>query len=240
LYRSDYLNTSISELDAKNVTLKELLSLAFDKSDITYKILEDKLVVITPKTLTSALQQQKISGTVIDATSNEPIIGANVVVEGTTIGAVTDANGKFSLDIPKADAVLVVSFLGFNSERVSISGQSNIEVKLIPDVKNVGEVVVVGYGVQKKEALTGAITAIKGKEMEKGKTTNLSNSFAGRISGVVASTASGEPGSDASRLLIRGQSTNGDNSPLIVVDGVANRLGGLERIDANDIESISV
>lgn len=184
-------------------------------------------------------QTGKIDGTVLD-NENAPLPGVNVIVKGTSVGTTTDANGTFSLDNPGADAILVFSFIGYQTQEVAVGATTKFNIILATDVETLSEVVVVGYGSTKKESLTSAITSVKGSELVKSPQPNLSNSFAGRVSGVVASTSSGEPGYDNSRLLIRGQSTTGDNSPLVVIDGVANRLGGLERLDPNDIASVSV
>jgi TonB-dependent starch-binding outer membrane protein SusC len=169
----------------------------------------------------------------------EGMPGVSISVKGTTTGTATDANGMFNMNVP-SDATLVFSFIGYVTEEVLVNNRSTINVQLLPDIKALSEVVVVGYGTQKRETLTGSVTAVQGKELVKSPQPNLSNSFAGRMPGVIATTATGEPGYDASRILIRGQATTGDNSPLIVIDGVANRLGGLDRLNPNDIESISV
>jgi TonB-dependent starch-binding outer membrane protein SusC len=166
--------------------------------------------------------------------------GVNVVLKGTTAGTTTDSEGAFAINVPGEDAVLIFSFIGYETQEVRVGTATRLDISLKDDIETLTEVVVVGYGETKKQSLTSAITSVKGQELVKSPQPNLSNSFAGRVSGVVASTSSGEPGSDAARLLIRGQSTTGDNSPLVVIDGVANRLGGLERLDPNDIESVSV
>ena len=180
-----------------------------------------------------------VEGKVLEE-GGSPLPGVNVIVKGTSVGTTTDAQGGFALSVPNQDAVLVFSFIGYKSQEVPVGSQSTFEIRLIADIETLSEVVVVGYGETKKESLTSAITSVKGKELVKSPQQNISNSFAGRISGVVASTSSGEPGYDNSRLLIRGQSTVGNNAPLVVIDGVANRIGGLERLDPNDIESVSV
>lgn len=187
-----------------------------------------------------AQTRSTVTGKVLAQENSIPLPGVNVIIKGTPTGTTTDSNGAFVLQVPGEDAVLVFSFIGYKSQEVPVGSQSIIEVVLETDIETLSEIVVVGYGETKKESLTSAITSVKGQELVKSPQPNLSNSFAGRVSGVVASTATGEPGFDGTRLLIRGQSTTGDNSPLVVIDGVANRLGGLERIDPNDIESISV
>jgi TonB-linked SusC/RagA family outer membrane protein len=180
-----------------------------------------------------------VEGKVVDENA-VPLPGVNVIVKGTSVGTTTDSEGAFALSVPDQNAVLVFSFIGYKSQEVSVGSQTRFDVTLATDIETLSEVVVVGYGETKKESLTSAITSVKGSELVKSPQTNLSNSFAGRVSGVVANTSSGEPGSDNSRLLIRGQSTTGVNTPLVVIDGVANRIGGLERLDPNDIASISV
>ncbi len=185
-----------------------------------------------------SLQQQKLSGTITDATTGEPVIGVNVVIEGTTIGVVSDANGKFTIEIAKSDGVLVVSFIGYNSERIIVNGQSNLEIKLVPDITKLDEVVVVGYGTQKKATLTGSVVTVKGETIIQSPSTNITNNLVGRLPGLTAVTPSGEPGNDASILRIRGSNTLGDNSPLIVVDGIAGR--SMQRLDPSDIESVTV
>src|SRR5687768_9451886 len=181
----------------------------------------------------------KVEGKVLEE-NGTPLPGVNVIVKGTSVGTTTDSEGAFALDVPGQDAVLVFSFIGYESQEVQVGSQTVFEIKLAADVETLSEVVVVGYGETKKESLTSAITSVKGQDLVKSPQLNLSNSFAGRIAGVVVNTPSGEPGFDNSRLLIRGQSTTGNNKPLVVIDGVANRVGGLERLDPNDIESISV
>jgi TonB-dependent starch-binding outer membrane protein SusC len=187
-----------------------------------------------------AQDQTLVRGIVTAQEDGQPLPGVNVVLKGTSTGTTTNAEGSFSLNVSGQNPILVFSFIGFKSLEIPVSNQTNFDVKLQPDVETLSEVVVVGYGETKKESLTSAITQVKGNDLIKSPQPNLSNSFAGRVSGVVASSSSGEPGFDASRLLVRGLSTPGDNSPLVVIDGVANRLGGLERLDPNDIESVSV
>lgn len=229
------LNNTIS-LKTENNSVPELLGQIFDKQQFNFKILENKMVVIAPREL---MQQQKITGTITDALNGEPIIGANILIEGTTIGVVTDVYGKFSLDISKTDAILVVSYLGYNSERVTVGRQSIMDVKLVPDVTKLDEIVVIGYGTQKKGNLTGAVTTVQGSDIAGSSSANVSNSLAGRSSGVIAVSNSGDPGDDASTLLIRGiNSFGGGTAPLIVVDGIADR--DMNRLNPADIESVTV
>jgi TonB-dependent starch-binding outer membrane protein SusC len=198
------------------------------------------LLVLLSCSFVLAQRETLVQGKISSQEDGQPLPGVNVVIKGTASGTTTSADGTFSLNVPGADAVLVFSFIGFETQEITVGSQTNFTISLKSDIETLSEVVVVGYGETKKESLTSAITQVKGAELVKSPQPNLSNSFAGRVSGVVASTSSGEPGFDNARLLIRGQSTTGDNSPLVVIDGVANRLGGLERLDPNDIESVSV
>jgi len=182
----------------------------------------------------------RISGKVTDE-NGLPLPGVSILLKGTTTGTVSDLNGNFSINVPDASSgVLVFSFIGYTSQSVTLTGSTQLTVSLQPDSKALNEVVVIGYGTQKKATLTGSISVIKGKDMVKSPQPNLSDSFAGRVSGVIANNPSGEPGYDGSGILIRGLATTGSNNVLVVVDGIPGQIGGLERLDPNDIESVSV
>jgi TonB-linked SusC/RagA family outer membrane protein len=184
-------------------------------------------------------QDLKISGVVTDE-KGETLPGVSVTLKGTTTGVITDINGKFTLNVPDASATLVFTYIGYTRQEVPVNGQTIINVKLEADAKSLNEVVVVGYGTQKKATLTGSISQVKGAELVKSPAPNLSNALAGRIPGVIVNNRSGEPGYDGSSITVRGLATTGSNDVLIVVDGVPGQIGGLERLDPNDIESFSV
>lgn len=181
--------------------------------------------------------QQKLAGTVVD-NNNEPISGASVFIKGTSTGTTTDATGRFEL-VAQGDSLLV-SYVGYKSQVVAIGRQTNFTIRLESDDQFLDDVVVVGYGTQRKTTLTGSVSEVKGQDLVKSPQPNLSNSLAGRFSGVMINNRSGEPGYDGSSITVRGQATTGSNDVLIVVDGVPGQIGGLERLDPNDIESISV
>jgi TonB-linked SusC/RagA family outer membrane protein len=183
-------------------------------------------------------QQIKVSGTITDATTNQAMIGVNIQLKGTTVGTISDINGKFTLSVPDPNATLIFSFIGYVTQEVALSGQTTVQVALAAEVSQLSEVVVVGYGTQKKVTATGSVTSAKGSDIVKSPSTNLTNNLVGRMPGLTAVSRSGEPGNDGAILRIRGSNTLGDNSPLIVVDGVANR--GMERLNPNDIESITI
>lgn len=189
---------------------------------------------------TGFAQTQEVSGVIISGEDNLPLPGASVLVKGTTNGTVTDIDGKFALNVSGPSDVLVISFIGFTQMEVTVGSKTTFDLTLMADTKSLDEVIVVGYGEQKKETITGAVATVKGKELTKSPAMNLSNSIAGRMAGVVAVNRSGEPGYDGSSIRIRGSNTLGDNSALVVIDGIPARAGGLERLNPNDIESISV
>jgi TonB-dependent starch-binding outer membrane protein SusC len=215
--------------------VSELLHSALSDKNLTYDLV-DKVIIITSSG--TSTQKIKVTGAITDAATNEPLIGVNIIVEGTSAGTISDMNGKYSLEVPGQNSTLVYSYVGYLSQSVMVSGQSSIDIKLVADITKLQEVVVVGYGVQKKETLTGAVTSTKGDDVQRSPATNLTNNLVGRLPGLVAVTRSGEPGDNAATLRIRGSNTLGDNNPLIVVDGIANRDMGT--ISASDIESISV
>lgn len=183
-------------------------------------------------------QAQMIKGTVKDERGGG-LPGVSIVVTGTTTGTVTDPDGGYTINMAGGNK-LTFSFIGFIGQEHEVGKKSVLDVVLISDTKALDEVVVVGYGTTKKATLTGSVTAVKGSELEKAPASNLSNTLGGRLPGVSAVQSSGEPGYDGSAIRIRGTNSLGNSNALIVVDGVPNRSGGLDRINPGDIESISV
>lgn len=182
-------------------------------------------------------QTSTINGKVTDA-NGEAIIGASVTVKGTTSnGTITDLDGKFNLDAP-ANATLVISYVGYKTIEIPVNGKKTLTITLKEDTEMLDEVVVVGYGTQKKATLTGSVSSVGGDDIKKMSPVNITNTLAGKTAGVIANTRTGEPGEDNADILIRGKGTLGSTSPLIVVDGVADRSFG--RLNPDDIESISV
>jgi len=179
-----------------------------------------------------------ITGTVADAESGTPIPGANVVVKGTTNGAVTDFDGNYSIEASSGD-VLVFSYVGFRPQEITLGSQSTVNVAMIEDVSTLDEVVVVGYGSQRKEDLTGAVSLVDTEEMTKQATNDVTQMMQGRVAGV-SITSDGQPGA-APSVRIRGVATFGIGAcaePLYVVDGVP--IDGIRDINPNDIESVQV
>ena len=184
------------------------------------------------------IMAQNVTGKISDDKGG-PLPGVSVLVKGTATGGITDDNGMFSLAADK-NATLIFSFIGFLTKEEALNGRSTIDISLEADNTALSEVVVVGYGTQKKVTVTGAVAQLQGDKIIKSPAMDISNSLAGRLPGLVVIQQSGEPGYDGATISIRGTNTLGNNSPLIVIDGIPDRDGGLGRISPRDIESISV
>ncbi|MDR3340408.1 MAG: TonB-dependent receptor [Candidatus Symbiothrix sp.] len=184
-------------------------------------------------------QTAKVTGNIVDATTNEPLIGVNIVVKNSpSIGAITDINGNFSIDAP-ANAVLVVSYVGYTKLEVSASS-SPLSIQLKEDSHALSELVVVGYGTQRRESLTGALQTLKSDKIVTVTTTSVENMLSGKVPGVYVSPSSGQPGSRGD-IIIRGKSSiNGVTSPLWVIDGVIVGTASNYSLNSNDIETMTI
>ncbi|MBD0260621.1 MAG: carboxypeptidase-like regulatory domain-containing protein, partial [Cytophagales bacterium] len=172
-------------------------------------------------------QSARVTGKVTSTADNQGIPGASVVVKGTTTGTTTNADGEFTLDAA-ADAVLVISYIGFTTEEVPVAGKSRIEVTLAEDIKALSEVVVVGYGEMRRSDLTSAQTTVTAKEIEKTVNTTIEQAIQGRAAGVYVTQNTGQPGGGVS-VNIRGlNSITGANEPLYVIDGVQIQSGNVQ------------
>ncbi len=183
-------------------------------------------------------QEMTVRG-VVSATTGESVIGAGVMIKGTSTGVTTDIDGRYEISAPE-NAVLVFSSIGYKSLEVRLEGRSVVNVSLEVDSQLLEEAVAIGYGSQSKITLTGSVTQTSGTELVKNSSMNLSQGLAGRLSGVVVSNRSGEPGNDDATMFIRGRSTLGDNTPLIIIDGIPGREDEFSRLTGEEIESINV
>lgn len=181
-------------------------------------------------------QTKQVSGVVTDGTG-ETVIGASVLEKGTTNGTITDLDGKFILTVNE-NAVLQISYVGYTTQEVPVQGKTTFSITLKEDSEMLEEVVVVGYGAQKKESVVGAISQVSNKELLQSPAANVSQAISGKIAGVITSQTSGAPGSDDTQIYIRGRATfAGDAQPLVLVDGVEREFS---QIAPDDIETISV
>ncbi|MBN1117572.1 MAG: TonB-dependent receptor [Bacteroidales bacterium] len=184
-------------------------------------------------------QDQSVSGKVTDGNTGEPLPGVNVVVAGTTNGTITDIDGAYTIQNVPADASISFSFVGYLTETIAVAGQSNLSVNLIPDITALSEVVVVGYGTQRKEAVTGSVASIGGDEIRAVASSNITQALQGRLPGVQLSQTSSKPGAEM-QIRIRGtRSLSADNNPLIVLDGIP-FSGSIGDINPSDIKSIDI
>lgn len=229
------------ELDVNHRSAKvsDYLASISDHTDIRYEF-ENNYIVLTKKDSPVELsinQQQgkRITGIITD-TAGEPIIGANVVEKGTTNGTITGIDGDFTLSV-KDDAVLQISYIGYNTMEVSTAGKSSLQIKLVEDLLTLDEVVVVGYGVQRKRDVTGSISQVKGDDLKNIPTANIANTMQGRVTGVEFVSGGSVPGNSPS-IRIRGTGTLNSADPLIIVDGIA--ATSIRDYNPNDIESIEV
>lgn len=227
------LNNTVS-LDIKGRSISEVLTNLLDNKAVTYKVLDNNIVVITP---TEGIQQIQVTGTVRDEQTQDPLPGVNVVVIGTTIGTVTDIEGKYSINVPTPNAILEFSFIGYSSQKIEVGGKNVIDLSLSTDIKSLDEIVVVGYGVQKKKLVTGATVQIKGEELAKMVTPNVIDAMKGQTPGVSISSGSAQPG-EAPKIVIRGMGTVNGAGPLYIVDGV--QTGNISFLNSNDIETIDI
>ena len=186
--------------------------------------------------LTSFGQQKTLSGTVVGE-DGIPIPGVTVIVKGTTVGSITDMDGKFSFMVPEDAKTLQISYIGMKTQELEVGNQTNFNVSLDPDVLGIDEVVVVGYGTQQKKTLTGAVSTVDADELRSVPAASAAAKLQGRVSGVTISNDN-TPGGE-SMVRIRGIGSVNDNNPLYIIDGVPT-TGGLSKINPNDIESISV
>ena len=205
------------DLVVSDQDIDQILEKLFESTGLGYRILENNLIVVTPE---GEVQQDFVTGKVTDATSGEGLPGVSIVVKGTTIGVSTDINGNYSISVTAPDAILIYSFIGYLSQEIPVGGRIKIDVSLAVDVTTLDEVVVVGYGTQKKSDITGTVASIPKDRLENAPNQNIAQAIQGAIPGVMIQTSSAGASPDQV-IMIRGRnSILADNSPLIVVDGI--------------------
>jgi TonB-linked SusC/RagA family outer membrane protein len=246
-------------LHVKDANIQDVLNLCFSNQPLSYTI-DDQIIIVKPRPLLgprpqppllpdlSVPPQTQIHGIVSDSATGKPLAGVTIQVKGTSSGTVTDGAGRFVLVVPD-DATLEVSYLGYNSKDLPVGNRTIINISLSSTATGLNQLVVVGYGTQKKSTLTGSVSQVAGSEVAKSPAANVTSSLQGRLPGLIANQRNGQPGRDDPDILIRGTGTvpppGGDfnallsaNAPLVVIDGVPR--DGLSRLNPEDIESISV
>lgn len=229
------------DLKFRHTPLKKALEKVFKDQPFTYTIVGQTIVVRKkddrPGQALEKLVLTEIQGTIVDSSTGAPLAGVTVKVKGSTIGTTTDANGRFSLSVPD-NAVLEVSYLGYGKKEVEVNGRTAVQISLSTATTGLNQLVVVGYGTQKKISITGAVSSVKGDELKETPVANISNSIAGRVAGVSMRPNGGQPGMDDPDIHIRGIGTTGNNNPLIVVDGIIR--SNINEIDPNTIKTVTV
>ena len=194
------------------------------------------LVMLLAYVPVSYAQTATVKGTVTDASGN-PLVGVNVIVKGTTIGTTTLTDGKYVVNFPPPSQTLVFTYIGMVTQEVKVDGRSTVNVVMKEDAGIMDEVVVVGYGTQKKVHMTGSVVAVSGDEIMKTTSSNISQALVGKLPGITTQQATGAPGADGVTIQVRGTSSFNGSTPLYIVDGIERPMG---LIDPNDVESISV
>jgi TonB-linked SusC/RagA family outer membrane protein len=244
LYRASAVNENkvVNYYRFKDQPLNEILDRLFEGTGYVYTI-DDRQVYINLKesektNLAPEQDKLRISGTILDS-KGSPLIGASVMEKGTMNGTVTDIDGRFSIAVTNEKSVLKISYVGYVTREFTVGRNTNPKITLIESDTSFDEVVVVAYGVQKKETLTGAISSVNTKDLKTSTSASLANALAGRISGLTSmQSGGGQPGRDDATMYLRGIGTINGASPLILIDGVPR--DNIRTIDINEVESISV
>ncbi|MBL7969804.1 MAG: TonB-dependent receptor [Prolixibacteraceae bacterium] len=235
LYKNENIDVNRTvNVDIKEKSVEALLDQVFKGTTVSYEVVNRQIVLIDKEkgNLFSEGQQQKsVSGKVTDSTGS-PLPGVSVVVKGTTSGTITDFNGNYSLSNFHENATLQFSFVGMKVQELAVAGKTTINVKMVEDAIGIEEVVAVGYGTQKKGNLTGSVASVKSEKLTIAPIASAANTLVGRLPGLISKQTSGQPGSDAAELSIRGF-----GNALVIVDGIESSFNN---IDANQIESVSI
>jgi len=245
-YNKDLLETAKPvTLSAQNMPLTAFLETALKDQLMDY-LIENRTIFIRKKAAhglsvnadgrSREAPLPPVTG-VVYGPDGQPLEGVNIVVKGAGTGVVSDGDGRFSINTP-ANAVLIFSYIGYINKEIVVGSQTTLRVSMEAEDSSMSGVVVVGYGQQKKATVTGSISTVEGDKLLASPSANFSGSLAGRLPGLTVVTSSGEPGRDNALLRIRGSNTLGDNSPLIVVDGIQNR--DINRLNPSDIENVTI
>lgn len=229
-------------VDFKDQPLFAVLNHILKDESVFYKI-DSNYIILVPSKEDAPNQQESmnqgvIQGVIVDA-NNEPVIGASIIQKGSSNGTISDIDGKFTLKTTTEKVTLVISFIGYHTEEINTNVGGNLRIVLKEDTQKLEEVIVVGYGTQKKVNLTGAVSAVAGEEMQKRPVLNAANMLQGQVPGLRVVQSSGQPGAESANFRIRGQGTysGAGSDPLILINGVP---GSLSTLDPSIIESVSV
>jgi len=241
-YNAELLaNRERVDIHMDSIRLKDVIDQLFHNS-VQYEVIDDQMIITARPSdeslqVTDEVMVTTITGRVVDD-QGEPVPGVNIIEKGTTNGTTTDVDGRYTISLSTTSAVLVYSFIGYQNQEITVgANQTVVDIKLVTDIRSLDEVVVVGYGTQKKVNLTGSVGSVEMNDMKSRPLTNTGQALQGTVAGVYALQNSGQPGADGTTISIRGVGTFGDNSPLVLIDGFP---GNMTDVNPNDIKSISV
>ncbi len=226
-------------VQANNQSIESVLTDLFKNTNIQYRVMDHQIVLMNKAAVSQTVQQttKSVQGKVIDEIG-EPVIGANIMEKGTTNGVISNIDGEFSIQV-SPNATLIISYIGYNTQEVVVGNQTQIQVVLAEDSQTLNEIVVIGFGTQKKANLTGAVSAVSGEDLSKRPVANTATMLQAQIPGLRVTQAKGQPGNESTQFRIRGQGTYSaaGSDPLILINGVE---GDISTLDPNIIESVSV
>jgi TonB-dependent starch-binding outer membrane protein SusC len=237
LYNDDFagLNRVVS-INIKNNNIDQVLNDLLVGADLTYRELENELIVITP--LISSFQQITVAGMITDASTGEPLPGVNIIIRGTSTGVVSGINGEFQIDVASSNDILEFSYVGYAPQQRSVGDQRTINVQLARDLTALDEIQVIGYGAVRRSTLTGAISRVQMETVQPVATQRVDQMLQGQTSGLLVLNTDSSPGGNTI-IRIRGMnSIRGDNSALIVIDGFQG--GDLQSLNPRDVESVEI
>ena len=226
-------------ITADNKTIKEVLTEMFEGSDVNF-LVNDRQIILFPENsgITGLeIQQHSVRGKVTDSSTGEALPGVNIAMKGTTVGTISDLDGGYSLNVPDPDGILVFTFIGYKSVEVNVQGRDVIDVQLVLQDQALEEITVVGYGVQRKSDVTGAISQVKTEDLQSRSAVTAEKAMQGKVAGVQVVNTSGAPGKTGT-IRVRGVSSNNAAQPLFVVDGLI--VTDIANIDPTDIQSIEI
>ena len=228
------------DADFQNTEIDKVLSSVFENKQVKYHILDRHIVLVKKdnersKTVLTVRQETVVTGTITDE-NGEPLIGATVLVQGTTRGVVTNLDGNYEITVPDENTVLVFSFVGYETREITVGSQTTIDITLNSEITALEELVVIGYGTQKKADVTGAVSTVRIADMQKIAVNNTSVALQGQVAGVNVMQSNADPGAGAD-IRIRGIGTLNNHFPLVIVDGVPSDINA---VDPRDIESVNV
>jgi TonB-linked SusC/RagA family outer membrane protein len=238
-YRGDIMTDKKVSLQREEISASDALAFVLDGTGLDYKFSQDGYLLIVQKEViqNELIVQETVQGRVTDSETNEALPGVNIIIEGTDTGTTTDFDGNFELSVSDLQQTLIVSYIGYAQQVVDLDGRTQLEILLIPDIIAGEELVVVGYGIQRRVDVTGAIDIVEPEILERTSASNPLAALQGQMPGAYVTT-SGAPGASVG-VIVRGLSTLGNNAPLVIIDGMPTK-SGLDNLDADNIRNIQV